>query len=139
MAQSSTEFLTPSIRRVGDRLACLCGSCKNTVATCQMLGCHYSAPAREKIAKLQAAGLSDDAIVDDFVKKEGIKALSVPPTEGFSLVGWLMPFIALGMGLGMIVFFIKRFRKPSVDTVPVDVAVLDRYHEQIEKDMAKLE
>lgn len=139
LAQSSTEFLTPAVRRVGDKLACLCGSCKNTVATCQMLGCHYSSPARETIAKLQATGMSDQAIVDEFVKKEGLKALAVPPTEGFSLLGWAMPFVAIGIGLAVIYLFIKRFHKPAAAGAPIDNAVLDKYHEQIEKDLAKLE
>ncbi|MBL8233003.1 MAG: cytochrome c-type biogenesis protein CcmH [Bryobacterales bacterium] len=139
LAQSSTEFLTPAVRRVGDNLACLCGACKNTVATCQMLGCHYSSPAREKIAKMQAAGMSDQAIIDDFVKKEGLKALAVPPAEGFSLLGWVMPFVAIGIGLAAIYLFIKRFHKPAPVIAPVDSAVLDKYHEQIEKDLAKLD
>lgn len=139
LAQSSTDFLTPAVRRVGDKLACLCGSCKNTVATCQMLGCHYSSPAREKIAKMQAAGMSDQAIIDDFVKKEGLKALAVPPAEGFSLLGWVMPFVAIGIGLAVIYLFIKRFHKPAPVIAPADTAALDKYHEQIEKDLAKLE
>ena len=52
LAQSASELQTPEIRRVGDKLACLCGACKNTVATCQMLHCHYAYPARQKIARM---------------------------------------------------------------------------------------
>jgi len=141
LAQSSSDMQTPAIRRVGDRLACLCGACKNTVATCQMLGCHYSAPARERIAKMQAAGMSDDAIVDDFIKREGKKALATPPAEGFNLLSWTMPFIAIALGLWAIFAFIQRSRKTAAATVPtsVDRAALDRYQDQIDKDLAKLE
>ncbi len=141
LAQSSSDLLTPSIRRVGDRLACLCGSCKNTVATCQMLGCHYSSPARERIAKMQAAGMGDEAIVDDFIKREGKRALATPPVEGFNLLSWTMPFIAIALGLWGIFAFIKRSRRTAAATVPssVDRAALDRYQDQIEKDLAKLE
>lgn len=140
LAQTSSDLLTPAIRRVGEKLACLCGACKNTVATCQMLGCHYSSPARERIAKMQAAGSSDEAIVDDFVKREGLKALAVPPAEGFNLLGWVMPFVAIGAGLLAIYLYMKRYRKPVVAAGPaVDDAVLRRYQAEIEKDMAKLE
>jgi cytochrome c-type biogenesis protein CcmH/NrfF len=141
LAQSSSDLQTPTIRRVGDRLACLCGSCKNTVATCQMLGCHYSSPARERIAKMQAAGMGDDAIVDDFIKREGKRALAVPPAEGFNLLSWTMPFIAIGLGVWAIWAFIVRSRKIAVADAPgrVDRAALDRYQEQIDKDLAKLE
>ncbi len=142
LAQSSSDLVTPAVRRVADRLACLCGSCKNTVATCQMLGCHYSSPAKEKILKMQAEGKSDQEIVDSFVKAEGLKALVVPLTEGFSLLSWTMPFVVIGIGLMAIYAFVKRKRAPLpvlANAPQIDKAALDRYHEQIEKDLAKLD
>lgn len=139
LAQSASDRVTPNMRRVGDKLACLCGACKNTVATCAMLGCHYSSPAREKIAAMQAEGKGDQEIIDSFVKAEGLRALAVPPAEGFNLAAWVMPFVALGMGLGVIFWFVKRNRQPAPALPHVDSAALDRYHEQIEKDLAKLE
>lgn len=138
LAQTGMTLATPEIRRVGDKLACLCGSCKNSVGDCPMIMCHYSNPAREKIAGMQKAGFSDQAIIDEFVKKEGIRALVAPPAEGFSLVGWLMPFIAIGIGLVMIWMFLRRFRKPAA--VPeIDPGDFDRYRDRIDKDLAKLD
>jgi len=104
-----------------------------------MLGCHYSLPARERIAKMEAEGVSDDAIIAGFVKREGLRALVAPPAEGFNLLSWVMPFVALALGLGVIVLYVRRFRKPAIPDAPVDNAALDRYHEEIEKDLAKLE
>ena len=138
IAQTPTQLLTPAIRRVGDKLSCLCGSCKNTVATCQMLECHYSHPSRMQISQMQAAGDSDEIIVASFVKKSGIQALAVPPAEGFSLMAWIMPVFVILLGLTMIWLFVKRFRKPLVPA-EIEPAALDRYHEQIEKDMAKFD
>src|SRR5688572_15849415 len=88
LPQSGTNLVTPDIRRVGDRLACKCGVCNNTVATCQMLQCHYSYPAREKIAEMQKAGMGDQSIVDAFVKERGIAALAAPPMQGFNVLAW---------------------------------------------------
>jgi cytochrome c-type biogenesis protein CcmH/NrfF len=103
-----------------------------------MLHCHYSGPAREKIAKMLVAGIPDDQIVDSFVKERGLSALVVPPAEGFNMLAWVMPFAAIALGLSGIWLFIKRIRKPS--TVPdLDPAVLDRYRDRIEKDLSKLE
>src|SRR5687767_4308934 len=82
LPQTASQLVTPEIRRVGDKLACKCGHCNNTVATCQMLGCGYTTPAREKIAAAQKAGVSDQAIIDGFVKEMGIVALAVPPASG---------------------------------------------------------
>ena len=138
IAQTPTQLLTPAIRRVGDRLSCLCGSCKNTVATCQMLECHYSHPARLQIATMQASSGSDDSIVASFVKKSGLQALAVPPAEGFSLMAWVMPVVVILLGLTMILFFVRRFRKPFVPA-EINREALDRYNRQIEKDMAKFD
>jgi cytochrome c-type biogenesis protein CcmH len=140
LAQTSSGILTPEIKRVGMKLACLCGGCNNTVGDCPMIGCHYTAPAREKIAAMQKAGTDDKTIVDSFITAEGLKALATPPTEGFSLVGWIMPFVAVGLGLIAVWVVLRRMMKPRAAGVPeIDRAVLDRYHDQIEKESAKLD
>jgi cytochrome c-type biogenesis protein CcmH len=138
LGQVSSELVTPEIRRVGNRLACLCGSCKNSVGDCAMLACHYSKPARERIKAMQIDGKSDDAIIDEFVKSDGIKALVVPPAEGFNVLAWAMPFVMIGLGLASIWWFLRRYSKPS--TAPaVDPRVLDRYRDTIEKNVSNLD
>jgi len=138
--QSSTTYVTGDIRRVGDKLACTCGSCNNTVATCQMLECHYSSPARQKIGAMQKTGSSDQAIIDSFVKESGLAALAAPPAEGFNLLGWIMPFVALLLGLGMIVIYFSRLRKPAVPAQPAPAPVIDeKYRSRIEEEMAEMD
>jgi cytochrome c-type biogenesis protein CcmH/NrfF len=90
-AQNPSELVTPEIRRPGDKLACLCKSCKNTVAACPMVGCGYANPARIRIAALQSEGKGDQEIIDIFVKERGLQALAVPPAEGFNRLAWVMP------------------------------------------------
>ena len=140
--QSASQYVTPAIRRVGDKLACKCGACNNTVATCQMLECHYTLPARERIAKMQKAGLADQEIVDSFVKEMGLAALAVPPAEGFNLLAWTMPFIGILLGLGAIAIYLKRFRKPATaaaTAAPGAPAIDEKYRKQIEKEFAELD
>ena len=140
LPQTASQLVTPEIRRVGDKLACKCGACNNTVASCQMIGCGYSTPAREKIAAQQKAGVSDQAIVDGFVKEMGLVALAVPPTEGFNLLGWLMPFIAILFGLSAIAIYWKRFRKPAeVATSPQQPVIDEKYRKRIEAEMAEMD
>lgn len=123
---------------MGDKLACKCGACNNTVATCQMLECHYSLPAREKIGSMQKTGLSDDAIVDNFVKEGGLAALASPPTEGFHLLGWLMPFIAISLGLGVVALWFKHSLRAR--SAPAPLPVIDRrYQDKIDKELQELE
>ena len=138
LAQTS-DMVPPEVRRVGDKLACLCKSCKNTVATCQMLGCHYTAPARARISELAKNGVSDDAIVQEFVKKNGKEALALPPPDGFHLLAYLMPPFAAFAGIGFIGWFIRRHRKP-VDQGPVlSEADVEKYREAAAKELERLE
>jgi cytochrome c-type biogenesis protein CcmH len=141
MAQVSSELITPEIRRVGSRLACLCKSCKNSVGDCAMLACHYSKPARERIRDQQAAGKSDDEIVASFVQEQGRQALVVPPNDGFSALAWWMPPVMVGLGLTLIAWFIVRMRKPAAAVAQpgANQAAMDRYKDSIEKDLAKLD
>lgn len=142
MAQEppASSALTPDVKRVGMKLACLCGGCNNSVGDCPMIGCHYCEPARSKIAAMQKTGADDKTIVDAFVSEQGLKALVSPPAEGFSLVGWIMPFVATAFGLMAVIVALKKLMKPASAAAPVaNDAVLDRYRDQIEQDTAKLE
>jgi cytochrome c-type biogenesis protein CcmH/NrfF len=87
---------------------------------------------------MQALGMSDKEIIDAFVKENGLRALAMPPAEGFNVLVWVMPFAAIVAGLAAIWLFIQRFRRPAV-VAEIDPASLERYNQQIEKDLAKLE
>ena len=136
-ADTAAEKPSVDVRRVGAHIGCQCG-CKDTVATCAMLECSFSKPAKEKIAKLQASGLGDKAIVDQFVAEFGPVVYRGDP----STFGWLVPYLLIAPGLALIWWFMRRYRKPrpipELGPAPDD-SELDKYHEQIEKDLAHLE
>lgn len=140
LAQTASQVSSADMRRIGVKLACLCG-CKSTVADCTMLECGYSKPARDKIAAGLLAGKSDAEIINSFVQESGLQALAVPPAEGFNLMAWVMPFIAIALGLVALTLFIRRFHpKRAAATAPeVDPALLERYHDRIEEDLEKLD
>jgi len=137
-SQTASEKPSPDVRRVGQRLACKCG-CKDSVATCAMLECGFSKPAKERIARMQAAGFSDQQIIDAFVRDYGPGIYLAQP----SAFGWTVPYISVGIGLVVIWLFIKKYRKPQplVELNPVgpDDPALEKYKDQIEKDLANLE
>ena len=138
LAQTASEKPNADVRRVGQRLACKCG-CKDSVATCAMLECGFSKPAKERIARMQAAGFSDQQIIDAFVRDYGPGIYLARP----SAFGWTVPYVAAALGLVVIWFFIKRYRKPKplveLGPVAIDDPALDKYKDQIEKDLANLE
>ena len=138
IAQTASEKPNVDVRRVGARIACQCG-CKDSVATCSMLECHFSKPAKEKIAQMQAVGMSDDQIIQSFIREYGPGIYLAPPNA----FGWIVPYAAVGLGLVVIWLFVKRYRKPAplreIGPLELHDPALEKYKDQIEKDMANLE
>jgi cytochrome c-type biogenesis protein CcmH len=138
LAQTAAEKPSSDTRRVGARLACQCG-CKDSVATCSMLECSFSKPAKERIARMQAVGMSDDQIIAAFVRDYGPGIYLAPPNA----LGWIVPYAGVGLGLAAIWLFIRKYRKPApvpeIGTMEIDDPELEKYKDQIEKDLAKLE
>jgi cytochrome c-type biogenesis protein CcmH len=140
LAQTASEKPSVDVRRVGARIACQCG-CKDSVATCSMLECHFSKPAKEKIAQMQGVSMSDDQIVQWFIRTYGEKVYLAPP----SAWGWVVPYSTIGLGLGVIYLFVRRYYKPrpkpmtDLGAMEIDDPALAKYKDQIEKDLANLE
>jgi cytochrome c-type biogenesis protein CcmH/NrfF len=138
LAQTASEKPSVDVRRVGSRLECQCG-CKDSVATCSMLECHFSKPAKERIAQMQAVGMSDEQIVQAFIRDYGAGIYLAPPNA----FGWIIPYAAVGLGLVGIWLFLKKYRKPQplaeVGPMELDDPALAKYKDQIEKDLANLE
>ena len=138
LAQPASEKPNFDVRRVGARLKCQCG-CGDSVSTCSMLDCSFSKPAKERIAKMQAVGMSDDQIIQAFVRDYGAGVYLAPP----SAFGWIVPYASVGFGLVVIWLFLKKYRKPKplaeIGPIELDNPELARYKDQIEKDLANFE
>ncbi len=138
LAQTAAEKPNADVRRVGLRLKCQCG-CGDTVSTCTMLDCSFSKPAKERIARMQAVGMSEQQIIDAFVRDYGPRIYLAPPNAW----GWIVPYASVGFGLVVIWLFIRRYRKPKplteIGEMEIDDPDLAKYKDQIEKDLAKLE
>ena len=139
MAQMAGRNQKVDAYRVGSRLACQCG-CTDSVATCSMLECHFSKPAKERIAQMQAAGKNDATIIQAFVKDNGPGIYLAPPNA----LGWIVPYSLALIGLVGICLFLWKYRKPrEIVTVagPIELEdpALAKYKDQIEKNLANLE
>jgi cytochrome c-type biogenesis protein CcmH/NrfF len=138
LAQTAAEKPTLDVRRVGARIQCQCG-CKDSVATCSMLECSFSKPAKERIAKMQAVGMSDEQIIQAFIRDYGPGIYLAPPNA----FGWIVPYASVGLGLVIVWLFIRKYRKPKpiseIGPVEIDDPALEKYKDQIEKDLANLE
>ena len=137
LAQTASEKPSVDVRRVGARLQCQCG-CKDSVATCSMLECHFSKPAKERIAQMQSVGMSDDQIVQAFIRDYGMAIYLAPPNA----FGWIVPYASVGLGLAVILLFIRKYKaKPmtNLGTVEPEDPELAKYQEQIEQDTKNLD
>ena len=112
LGQSASLMMNPNVKRVGMKLACLCGVCKNSIGDCVMMGCHYAGSGRQKIAQMQSIGANDENIVGKFIEEQGLKALVVPPASGFNLTAWVMPFLMMALGLYAIYVYVQKLKRP---------------------------
>lgn len=129
-AQTAVDLDSKPVNRVAKKLACSCGCAQDM--TCQMEpGCGVCKRAKMRIFAEQQAGKSDSQIIDEFVAENGKQALFLTPA-GFGTAG---PFVALSLGAIVVLFAIKRYRKPHAPAPQIDPVVLER----INKDMAKLD
>ena len=132
-AQMASKNQKVDVLRVGSRLACQCGGCSDTVATCSMYGC-WSHTAKEKIAKMQAAGVSDSAIIDDFVKTYGKGIYRGAPNT----FGWLVPYLILALGAAAVIAFVRHARRRPKPALVMDPR-LAQYNEQIDQELQNLD
>ena len=137
LAQTASEKPNVDVRRVGARLQCQCG-CKDSVATCSMLECSFSKPAKERIAQMQSVGMSDEQIVQAFIRDYGTAVYLAPPNA----FGWIIPYAAVGFGMAVILLFLRKYkRKPMTDlgAIEAEDPELAKYQEQIDQDTKNLD
>jgi len=94
---------------------------------------------KKKILQMEQAGMSDDAILASFSQQMGPDVVAVRP----GIIGSLLSYSAAALGLILVVFVIRKLRPPkaavaAAGPLPHD-PLLDRYHDQIEKEVEKLE
>lgn len=109
---------TPTNAEVSEGLTCQCG-CGLTVANCNMPTCGFSVPMRRDIDRMIGEGKSRAQIISFYRAQYGEKVLSAPTTEGFNILAWTMPFIALAVGGGLMVVAVGRWHS-SAPVAPAD-------------------
>ena len=138
LAQSATEYESADVMHVAGMLNCNCSCHLRMDCVMPPTGlCGVCKAARIRIANMKKEGKSDGQIVDQFVAENGASILAVSPGPW----GNATPYIALSLGLGLVLLSIRYYRRlrPAPPVAPGDDAALSRYHDQIEKDLSKLD
>lgn len=110
---------------LGNKLMCKCG-CNQILLQCNHVGCSYSTKMRDQLMAGLQRGEADDLVVQAFVQEYGATVLAAPTTTGFNVVAWIMPFIALVLGLTLVIVIVRKwhFRVAPVgaqDLSPVEL------------------
>ena len=139
---STGDQMHARLRGIGEKLKCFCGAggstCSYTVGSCNMLQCPFREEVNAQIRPMLEAGMKEESILGKLKERYGIQILAAPPAEGFNLVGWVMPFVALVMGLIAVRYLLVRWRRPRPAPVPASPLV-ERFRDQMEKELADLE
>ncbi len=82
-------------------------------------------------------GKSPDEVKTYFISKYGEWVMLAPTAKGFSLLIWILPFVALGGGILFVVFTVRRWvkSKPEGRSMEADPALVQR----VKQDLARRE
>ncbi len=136
-AQAPATPNEDAFRRISDKLICQCG-CNYGLTNCPHLQCPSAPTLRAKIREKLAAGQSEPQILEAMVAEFGPAILAAPPAEGFNLTAWVMPFVALALGLAFVYFVARRWHARRRAT-PADPYLLERYRTNLEREIKRLE
>jgi cytochrome c-type biogenesis protein CcmH len=103
------------------QIHCQCG-CNLDVYTCRTtdFACSVSPAMHADVMGLVAGGHSAQEILAAFKAIYGEKVLMAPVRSGFNLLGYTVPFIALGTGAVVVAVLMRRWKRmPVVSPAPV--------------------
>ena len=98
--------------KLGHRMMCACG-CNQILLECNHVGCTYSDRMRGELVAAIDNGKSDSDVLQFFVEKYGTTVLAAPTRTGFDRVAWLMPYLALLLGVGLVISAVRRWKARS--------------------------
>jgi cytochrome c-type biogenesis protein CcmH len=123
---------------LGHRLMCVCG-CHQILLECNHVGCQYSSRMRDELTAAVDRENNDDLALQWFVQSYGATVIAAPTGIGFNRVAWIMPYLALVLGLSTVVLIVRSWRSrplvpPPGSVKPVAGAELDHFREQARRD-----
>jgi len=125
------------VDRLGHRMMCACG-CNQILLECNHVGCTYSDRMRGELVAAVDNGKKDTDVLQFFVEKYGTTVLAAPTRTGFDRVAWLMPGLALLLGVGLVIFAVRSWKTRLAEAPQsgpaLSPAELDRFRAQARKE-----
>jgi cytochrome c-type biogenesis protein CcmH/NrfF len=106
------------LEKLGHQMMCMCG-CNQILLECNHVGCTYSSRMREELAAAVDSGKDDNSVLQVFIAKYGSTVLAAPTKTGFDRIAWIMPYLALILGLGGVFVAVHHWhqRRPEAGRV----------------------
>jgi len=124
---------------MGHQLMCIC-SCNQILLECNHVGCPNSDEMRNELMAGVQRGDSDSLVEQSFIQKYGPTVLAAPPTTGFvNRAVWVVPFIALFIGLLAVISVVRIWKKRPAPAIagglpPLRAAELEQFREQARRE-----
>ena len=135
---ASAQIFSAEVMKVAENFVCQCSGCDHQLSECGMLHCGSANPLRSEIDQKLQAGMTEGQIVDDFVAKYGRVVLAAPTGEGFDLVAWTLPVVALLAGLMVLYRVVRVWTRPRplpASTPATPEAIPEQYRNRMEKEL----
>jgi cytochrome c-type biogenesis protein CcmH/NrfF len=122
---------TARAQRLGQQLICTCG-CTQGVMVCNHVGCPVVTQMRAEVQQRAASKDSDSLILESFVQEYGTQVLANPTKTGFNLLAWVLPWVALGLGLALVLYVVQRWHQRQAPAAAPPADVSDSIRAEIE-------
>jgi len=137
MAQTPTPEEVNAVAR--DLWCPLCAGVRLDI--CELKACEQM---REVIALKLSEGATPEEIKAYFVEQYGPQVLGEPPRQGFTLLAWVLPFVFLAAGVGLLAYLGRRWsrhRQTAAIAVanPSPMTPQDEYVRRLEEELHRLD
>ena len=121
---------TARFNKDSHQLMCGCG-CNQLLGECNHVGCPVSPGMLAELSAGIAKGDSDDALFHHFEEEYGPVVLASPMFTRFNHVAWIVPPLALFLGIGCVLLIVRNWKLrtvpiPATPTTPGFDATVDR-------------
>src|ERR1700747_106801 len=123
---------------LGHQMMCICG-CGQILLECNHVGCPDSDGMRNALMAAVSRGDSDSLVQQAFVQKYGPTVLAAPTTTGFDRTAYVVPFVALFLGTGLVVLVVRAWRNRPAPAIadglrPLRGPELEQFRDQARKE-----
>ncbi|NQV36536.1 MAG: cytochrome c-type biogenesis protein CcmH [Candidatus Marinimicrobia bacterium] len=98
---------------------------------------HGHSKVESEIEEFVEQGKSKDQIMKYFANVYGERILAIPVARGFNLFAWIVPVIIAGIGIFILIMFIRSPKSKEPKIISQNDGVL--YSDEIEKELAEMD